>query len=160
MPSKRQERLERVQAIVKQQGWPVVDLVAFRDLCERFPEVSAQTLRRDLRETTFAVHPLVEGVRLCSLATMQRTMLALHDCYPDHPREVRRLMLDARRKAEHVTGNPKVHPTTREQMAEKLLWLRVWLENPALFPAWAQLRRRSLASQLSSGNQTGGCEHP
>ena len=159
MPSKKQERLQQIQAIVNQQQWPQVDPAAFGVLCERFPSVSPQTLRRDLRETSLEVHALVEGVRLCSLPTLRLSMLALHECHAQFPAEVRRLILDARRKAEHVIRNPRVNATKRRQMEEKLLWLRVWLENPALFPAWAALRERSLENAAGEGNLDGCDSH-
>ncbi len=38
---------------------------------------------------------------------------------------------------------------------EYVQWLTVWLQNPAIFPEWVELRRRKLATDQSSGTFEG-----
>jgi hypothetical protein len=125
-----------------------VDADAWQRLREAFREVSESTLRHDLRETGLAVAPLVEGVRLDSLEHLARTLLALAEAdsaaLKSEPglrmSAARKLVLEARRKAETVLRNPRVDAAKRAAMEEKFLWIRTWLENPDVFPAWAPLR--------------------
>jgi hypothetical protein len=146
--SARQERLRAIVALAESEGWERVDADAWGRLREKFQEVSENTLRHDLRETGLAVAALVEGVRLDSLEHLARTLLALAEAdasaLTNEPRlrvsAARRLVLEARRKAEVVLRNPRVEPAKRAAMEEKFLWIRTWLENPDLFPAWAPLR--------------------
>ncbi len=123
-----------------------MDPSALEELREVFAQQSNETLRHDLRETGLALHALVEGVRLDSLDALGRTLLSLAELYEagngrqEQAVASREAALAARRKAEFVLRNPKVSPEARQAMEEKLLWLRVWLENPPLFPRWLSLR--------------------
>ncbi|MCW5964308.1 MAG: hypothetical protein KIT83_09730 [Bryobacterales bacterium] len=160
MPSKRQTRIATIQAIAREQGWALVDPPALARIRVAFPEIGEDTLRHDLRETGLPLHPSVEGVRMDDLASLARTLLALERCYQalaersPEAADIRKAVLAARRKAEWVIRNPKVDTAVRTAMEEKLLWLRVWLENPPLFSAWLALR------QVTLRNQTGQAEHP
>lgn len=146
--SARQEQLQAIVALAESEGWERVDAEAWKRMRAEFQGVSESTLRHDLRETGLAVAPLVEGVRLDSLAHLARSLLALAEAdaaaLTKEPRlrvsAARKLVLEARRKAEAVLRNPRVDPAKRGAMEEKFLWIRTWLENPDLFPAWAPLR--------------------
>ena len=146
MPSARQQRIAAIPKIAEQRGWEQIHPDAFDALCAVFPKTSAQTLRKDLRETGLRLHPLVEGVRLDSLGHLRRTLLALESCYSQQPAAARSAVLDARRKAEFVLRNQRVTEVLRAEMAEKHLWLRIWLDNPPLFPAWQALRSETLVN--------------
>lgn len=151
-PSARENRLREIAALAAREGWTVVDEVCWRRLREQFPQISDRTLRHDLRQSGLPVSALVEGVRLDTLADLARTLLALA---AEDSQELqrgpqirmsaaRRLVLEARRTAETVLRNPGIAPDKRAAMEEKFLWIRTWLENPAVFPTWAPLRLRKV----------------
>jgi hypothetical protein len=151
-PSVRENRLREIAALAAREGWTVVDEVCWRRLREQFPELSERTLRHDLRQTGLPVSALVEGVRLDTLEHLARTLLALA-AQDSQERQLqpqirispaRRLVLEARRTAETVLRNPRIAPEKRAAMEEKFLWIRTWLENPAVFPTWAPLRLRKV----------------
>jgi hypothetical protein len=80
------------------------------------------------------------------------TLLALLDEY-EHAADaaarrhaVRDLVIQAREHAELAARNSHTHPEKRAEKTEMALWLRTWLENPPIFPAWVALRRRRLAA--------------
>lgn len=160
MPSRRQTRIAAIQAIAREERWTLVDPPALALIRAAFPETSEETLRHDLRETGLLLHPLVEGVRLEDLDALARTLLALERWYQagagasPHATAARKEVLAARRKAEWVIRNPRVDALVRAAMEEKLLWLRVWLENPLVFSTWLALRQATLRTQ------TGRAEHP
>ena len=150
--TKRTLRLAAIRDLAVREGWPLVDESAWQTLRRTFTEISESTLRHDLRETGLILHPFVEGVRLDGIEELSRTLSSLAMEYaagranpPDpRPDTARKLVLDARRKAEAVLGNPRVQSEKMAEMEEKYLWLRTWLENPALFAVWASLRREKL----------------
>lgn len=57
--------------------------------------------------------------------------------------ELRRLTVEARERAQTMAKNRTLDETVRAQQAEIAEWLRVWLQTPALFADWLELRRRS-----------------
>lgn len=57
--------------------------------------------------------------------------------------EIRTLGSDSRRLAESIARNRSVEKTIRHEQAEIAEWLKVWLQTPALFKDWLELRRRS-----------------
>ncbi len=57
---------------------------------------------------------------------------------PDPPRPPR-LVIEARQHARWAAKRAGADQTKTEMMQ----WMLVWLENPAVFPAWASLRRQN-----------------
>lgn len=105
----------------------------FEQLKHDLNPISESYLRKLLRDTGVPLAPMVDGVRQSNLDDLERTLLALLAEYEGgdaaHRQAVRRLVITA-----------KDHAQWRRK-EENLLWLRTWLENPPLFPAWAKLRK-------------------
>ena len=57
--------------------------------------------------------------------------------------EVRRIGSESRRLAESIARNRSAEQTVRVAQAEIAEWLKVWLQTPALFKDWLELRRCS-----------------
>ena len=57
--------------------------------------------------------------------------------------QLRTLAAEARQRAEAMGKNRKLDETVRSEQAEVAEWLKVWLQTPALFENWSELRRRS-----------------
>ncbi len=57
--------------------------------------------------------------------------------------ELRTLAADARQRAEAMGKSRTVDETLRGEQSEIAEWLKVWLQTPALFENWMELRRRS-----------------
>ena len=64
----------------------------------------------------------------------------------DEPRlqELKTLAADARQRAEAMGKNRKLDERVRLEQSEIAEWLKVWLQTPALFENWLELRRRSV----------------
>jgi hypothetical protein len=41
-----------------------------------------------------------------------------------------------------VARRPTTSPEKRAQKDEMVQWMLVWLENPEVFPAWVEIRKR------------------
>lgn len=135
-----------ILAWLRSQGVKRVDEALAARLRAEFAGVSESTMRRALRESGLELDPVVEGVRQDTFEDLERTLLALAAEYErgDAARrsEVRALVLTARRHTELAAR--------RKPKDEELLWLRTWLENPLVFPAWARLRRRACSGRADA----------
>ena len=57
--------------------------------------------------------------------------------------ELRSFAADARRRAETLAKDRTCQARTRATQREILEWIKVWMQTPALFADWVELRRRS-----------------
>jgi hypothetical protein len=55
----------------------------------------------------------------------------------------RRAARRARDRAALIARNPRVHPRVRQEREEIAQWFTVWLQNPAVFSTWLELRKQS-----------------
>ena len=53
-------------------------------------------------------------------------------------------VIAAKDRARWAAKSPKVEETKRRMKAEMVEWMLVWLGDPAVFPAWVQLRRQNM----------------
>lgn len=145
-PSKKQ----RILAWLTDRGWDSVSEDRAHELARVFTDCTEDTLRIALLESGIPLAPVVEGVlqdnyrRLeASLRTLLAEYLAAKEA-GDKPRvqTIRSVVIRAKDHAELAAHNPRVHDLKRNVKTEMALWLHTWLENPPLFPAWVELRKR------------------
>jgi hypothetical protein len=107
--------------------------------------ISESYLHRLLRESGIELDPMVDGVRQGSFDELQESLERLLAIYQagDAPRRksVRALVITAKDHARLAARSPKISEKRRAEKEEMALWLLTWLENPAIFPDWAGLRR-------------------
>lgn len=125
-----------------------VDEPLARAIAREMPDISAKLLRQALLDSGLALTPMVEGVRQDTFEHLERTLLALGVEYESgdvaRRKEVRGTVITARQHADWAMRNPNSSEAHRAEKTEMVLWLRTWLENPPLFPAWLVLRKRVL----------------
>ena len=123
----------------------------FALLGERLAPVSDSYLRGLLRSSGLPLDPVVEGVRQDSFEGLGRTLLALAREY-ERAREAgdqgraarcRRAVLTGKEHARLAARRPGIPPERKAQKEEMASWMLVWLENPAIFPAWLSLREKA-----------------
>lgn len=118
-------------------------------LAARLAPISEGYLRRLVRDTGLPMSPLVEGVRQESFEGLERTLLALAGEYEnalaagDRPRlkTIRRAVIGAKDHAKFARA--RLEGQMRAAREEMILWMLTWLENPGVFPAWLELRKRA-----------------
>lgn len=124
----------------------------FAHLLELLAPVSPSYLRRLLRQSGVPLEPLVEGVRQENAAELHRSLVALEQEYRrakesgDRARQqlCRRLVIEAKDHARWALRRMKERSAARLWREEAVEWMRVWLEDPELFPLWSDLRLREI----------------
>ena len=144
MPSK----AARLDAWLRERAPVEVSLADFDELLTLLRPVAESDLRRLLRATGAALHPLVAGVDQDDFHTLRATLLRLADWYErgnaETRRVTRRIVITAKDHAKLAARNARVAAERREQKEEMAAWMLTWLENPAVFAVWVQLRARAL----------------
>jgi hypothetical protein len=60
----------------------------------------------------------------------------------DRARYCRRQVIGAKDRARFIAQNPRTAPEKKREKIEMAEWMLVWLENPGVFPAWVDARKR------------------
>lgn len=112
-------------------------------------DVDASKLRPALIESGLPLAPTVEGVRQETFEALERTLLALSVEYIVASETARRgairnAVILARQHAGWAAKSKSATPELQVQKEEMQLWMRTWLENPPLFPAWLELRKKAI----------------
>lgn len=119
----------------------------FAELMALLGPMEESQLRHLLRESGAALHPLAAGVDQSSFARLRETLTALAECYESNGaetrREIRRVVITAKDHAKLAARNQRVTAEKRAEKEEMAAWMLTWLENPAVFPLWAELRENS-----------------
>lgn len=135
--------------LLAQRGGGLVDDAAFDALKAALDGVDESTIRAAVRESGLPMSPMTEGVRQDTFDDLERTLIALAGEYERgdaaRRRSVRALVITAKDHAGFAARSSKVEAGQRAVKEEMLLWMRTWLENPALFGAWVGIRKRTAA---------------
>ena len=62
----------------------------------------------------------------------------------DRARYCRRQVIAAKDRAKFLAVTPRSTPEKRTQKEEMAQWMLVWLENPEVFPAWVDARKKQI----------------
>jgi hypothetical protein len=148
MPQKRLSQQERVLQWLRERNAAAIDEATAAEAAAALPGVSTKSLREAFLASALPLAPVVEGVRQDSVENLERTLGTLAAEYavsaPDRQKLIRAIVITARQHAGWAERNRKLDAAKREEKAEAVLWLRTWLENPPLFPAWAAIRVKTL----------------
>ncbi len=124
---------QRVLDFVAARGWSLVGEAEWLELRAALPDISESTIRS-------AGIPIAQpwcGVRQHTLDELETSLQELSEVYEKHPhlrRTCREQVIAAKARARFLSRkNP-----LKLEMVE---WMLVWLGDPAMFPAWAVLRR-------------------
>ncbi|MCL5745443.1 MAG: hypothetical protein M1541_16225 [Acidobacteria bacterium] len=117
--------------------------------------MSDSYLRHLLRDCGLPLDPVVEGIRQHSFEELERTLLAIGAEYEkaletgDRERAAacRRAVITGKEHARLAARHPAASEETRAHKLEMAFWMLVWLENPAIFPAWLGLRKKAGITQ-------------
>ena len=120
--------------------------------------ISESYLRDLLRATDLPFAQPYAGIRQKSFADLEHDLSEMLRVYSDamdagdrqRARYCRRQVIAAKDRARFAARHPKTSAeksTQKEEMAE---WMLVWLENPPVFPAWVEIRKRYWSSTDST----------
>jgi hypothetical protein len=123
----------------------------WKELLKRLAPVSESYLRDLLRATGLPFEQPWAGVRqhtfeelessLCELWRIHAEAIAAGD--RERARYCRRQVIAAKDRARFMAGSPRTSAEKRSQKEEMVEWMLVWLENPEVFPAWLEARKKA-----------------
>jgi hypothetical protein len=122
----------------------------WRDLLRRLAPVSESYLRDLLRATGLPFEQPYAGVRQHTFEELEESLGEIGRVYAaavaaadrERARYCRRQVIAAKDRAKFLARNPRTPAQKKEEKGEMVQWMLVWLENPAVFPAWAEARKR------------------
>jgi hypothetical protein len=123
----------------------------WRDLLTRLAPLSESYLRELLRGTGLPVDQPFAGIRQHTPEELEKSLREMLEVYQDavlsgnrdRARYCRRQVIAAKDRAKFMSQNTGTPEARRELKAEMAQWMLVWLENPEVFPAWVEARKRA-----------------
>jgi len=122
-----------------------IDEAVWLELRQRLAPVSESYLRDLLRSTGLPFDQPYAGIRQHTLEELEQSLREMLAVYTEataagnrgRARYCRRQVIAAKDRARFLA---KKHPHKEEMVR----WMLVWLENPEVFPAWVEARKKQL----------------
>ena len=153
MPSRDKSRKQALREYLAAHQPPAITEAVWHDLLRALAPISESYLRELLRQTGLPFDQPYAGIRQKSFAELEASLREMLHVYQlavaagDRPRAryCRRQVIGAKDRARLAARNPEKR-ATKEEMVQ---WTLVWLENPEVFPAWVEIRKRALALPMT-----------
>ena len=153
MPTKESSRRRKLLGYLAERKPDIIDEAEWRELRSVLAPISEPYLRRLLQSTGFPVKQPLAGVRQCSFEELEISLLELEQLYSEavragdrmRARQIRRAVIESKDHARLAARNPRLSPQKKAEKQEMVEWMLVWLGNPGVFPAWAELRKKACA---------------
>jgi len=121
------------------------------DLLTKLAPVSESYLRELLRQTELPFEQPYAGIRQHTFEELEqslREMLAVYldataEGNRDRARYCRRQVIGAKDRARFLARDSRTPANKKARKEEMVDWMLVWLENPEVFPAWVEARKRA-----------------
>jgi Ni/Co efflux regulator RcnB len=122
----------------------------WEQLLQHLAPVSESYLRDLLRDTGLPIEQPYAGIRQHTWEELEQSLREMQQIYADamasgareRARYCRRQVIAAKDRARFLARGARLAPDKRETKEEMAQWMLVWLENPELFPAWVDARKR------------------
>jgi len=130
----------------------------WHDLLQRLAPVSESYLRDLLRATGLPFDQPYSGIRQHTFEELEQSLLEMLQVYRealgagdrDRARYCRRQAIAAKDRAKWMAVTPRSTPEKRTQKEEMAQWMLVWLENPEVFPAWVDARKKTIQPPMNA----------
>ena len=150
MASKGSSVKQRLRECLAAKQPPIITEAVWRELCERLAPVSESYLRDLLRDSGLPFEQPYAGIRQHTFEELEQSLREMQQVYAeasatgnrDRARYCRRQVIAAKDRARFLAARPGTEPEKRAQKEEMAQWMLVWLENPEVFPAWVDARKR------------------
>jgi len=129
-----------VRDLVAARGWDEIGEKEWREIRSALSDISESTVRASgIRIGApwrgVAVHTIDE------LESSLRELSRVYETRPDLRRYCRDQVIAAKDRARWAASSPKVEESKRSMKAEMVEWMLIWLNDPAIFPTWVELRK-------------------
>ena len=129
---------------------PVITEAVWTQLMLHLAPVSESYLRDLLRATGLPFEQPYSGIRQHTFEELEESLRSMLEVYReataggnrDRARYCRRQVIAAKDRARFLAANPRTSAEKRAEKEEMAEWMLVWLENPDVFPAWVDARKR------------------
>ena len=123
-------------------------------LLMRLAPVSESYLRDLLRECGLPIEQPYAGIRQHSFEELEQSLGEMRQVHAEamaagdreRARYCRRQVIAAKDRAKFLALNARTTPQRAAQKQEMTQWMLVWLDDPDLFPAWVEARKRARAN--------------
>ena len=130
----------------------------WHDLLRDLAPVSESYLRDLLRDTGLPFDQPYSGIRQHTFEELEDTLRTMLQVYRDalaagardRARYCRRQVMAAKDRAKFLAITPRSTPEKRTQKEEMAQWMLVWLENPEVFPAWVDARKKTVQPPMNA----------
>jgi hypothetical protein len=136
---------DRFSAALAENRWTAIHAAEWELLRQSFSESS---LREWLAEAGIPVDQPYRGVETKTMEVLEGSLGAMTELYvgaPDRRKVCRATVIAAKDRTRFASKNQKVEPDKRALKAEMVEWMLVWLDDPAMFPTWAAIRKAFFA---------------
>jgi hypothetical protein len=140
----------RLRAILSEERPPAITEEVWNGLLRRLAPVSESYLRDLLRATGLPFAQPFCGIRQHTFAELERSLRDMLEAYTDavaardrqRARYCRKQVIAAKDRARFQARSPRTAPEKAAAKSEMAEWMLVWLENPEVFPAWVEARKK------------------
>jgi hypothetical protein len=151
VPSRDRSVKQQLREYLAEQKPASVTEAVWRELLERLAPVSESYLRDLLRDTGLPFDQPFAGVRQHTFAELEQSLRELLDVYTaasadgdrERARYCRKQVIAAKDRAKFAARSERSAAEKRAVKEEMAQWMLVWLENPEVFPAWVEARKRA-----------------
>jgi hypothetical protein len=120
------------------------------DLLERLAPVSESYLRELLRATGLPFEQPYAGIRMHTFEELEASLGEMLEVYRAataagdraRARYARRQVIGSKDRARFLARSARLPEAKRAEKEEMTLWMLTWLENPTVFSAWVEARKR------------------
>jgi len=130
---------DRVLQFAAERGWTHLGEAEWNEIRDALPDISESIIR----ESGLKISAPWSGLNTHSLEALNgdlRAFCRVHETRADLRRYCREQVIRAKERARWAAKNPKLEENKRAMKSEMVEWMLVWLDDPAVFPVWAQLR--------------------
>jgi hypothetical protein len=150
VPSRDKSAKQQLREYLTEAQPQAVTEAVWKDLLMRLAPVSESYLRDLLRDTGVPFEQPFAGVRQHTFGELEQSLRELLEVYTaasasgdrERARYARRQVIAAKDRAKFLAQSPRTAQPRRTEKEEMAQWMLVWLENPEVFPAWVEARKR------------------
>jgi hypothetical protein len=145
---------QQLREYLASQQPPSITEEVWGELMMRLAPVSESYLRDLLRATGLPFNQPYSGIRQHTFQELEESLNGMLQVYldaaatgnRDRARYCRRQVIAAKDRAKFLAVTPGATEDKRTEKEEMVQWMLVWLENPEVFPAWVEARKKATSS--------------
>ncbi|HJT87074.1 MAG TPA: hypothetical protein VJ732_04440 [Bryobacteraceae bacterium] len=151
MPSRDKSVKQQLTEYLAAERPAAITEAVWHGLLMRLAPVSDSYLRDLLRQTGLPFEQPYAGIRQHTFEELEQSLREMQRVYAeamaagnrDRARYCRRQVIAAKDRARFLAQNPGTSAEKQAIKEEMTKWMLVWLENPEVFPAWVEARKRA-----------------